>query len=57
MYFRLMAAIFDLSLTTTSESIHTIYRIAQPRKYLGIAVGISVVAIIVYNMEYVWTSG
>ena len=39
-YFRLMAAIFDLRLTQTSESIHTNFSVLSDPKNVGIAIEI-----------------
>ena len=44
MYFRLMAAIFDLPVTSTSESIHTSLTVLLDPDNVGVAVGISLLS-------------
>ena len=46
MYFRLMAAIFDLPVTPTSESIYNSSTVLLDPENVGVAVGISLLSLI-----------
>ena len=56
MYLRLMAAIFDLPVTLTSESIHNSHTVLLDPENLGVAIGISLPSDIqaeIYDIAYV----
>ena len=44
MYFQLMAAIFDLPVTPTSESIHNSFTVLLDPENVGVAFGISLLS-------------
>ena len=56
MYFRLMAAIFDLPVTPTSKSIYDSSTVLLDPENVGVAAGISVLSCIqaeIYGIAYV----